>query len=229
MVAVGTEITLRPPHRSGLADFPHPALVEGRTRSAFGALGAHVAPIRGLAASVTCQVRRWVRGMRCCSPFLRPAAFPPPSPPPMSLGIVRGFIGTMQPSDSSHLPIGLRYLQLPRLARDRDHGCGRREVSQVPYKGRNHVLRVSDCARFIPCKPFARGMMLPSLQRNEIGTSEFDPFRSSMPGPVVAPVNASRRPSRDAAHHSGTGRLARPYPVEDLHLLSFASLPGALS
>ena len=134
----------------------------------------------------------------------------------------------MQPSDSSHLPIGLRYLQLPRLARDRDHGCGRREVSQVPYNGPDHVLRVSDCARFIPCKPFARGMMLPSLQRNEIGTSEFDPFRSSMPGPVVAPVNASRRPSRDAAHHSGTGRLARPSPVEDLHLLSFASFPGAL-
>jgi len=47
--------------------------------------------------------------------------------------------------------------------------------------------------------------------------------------PVVSPVNASRRPSRDAAHHSGPGRLARPYPVEDLHLLSFASFPGALA
>src|SRR6202045_4212126 len=30
--------------------------------------------------------------------------------------------------------------------------------------------------------------------------------------PVVSPVNASRRPSRDAAHHSGAGRLARPSP-----------------
>src|SRR5258708_2643261 len=30
--------------------------------------------------------------------------------------------------------------------------------------------------------------------------------------PVVSPVNASRRPSRDAAHHSGSGRLARPSP-----------------
>jgi len=26
-------------------------------------------------------------------------------------------------------------------------------------------------------------MMLPSLQRNEIGTSKFDPFRSSIPSP----------------------------------------------
>src|ERR1035437_11037769 len=41
--------------------------------------------------------------------------------------------------------------------------------------------------------------------------------------PVVSPVNASRRPSRDAAHHSGSGRLARPYPVKDFHLLCFAS------
>jgi len=30
--------------------------------------------------------------------------------------------------------------------------------------------------------------------------------------PVVSPVNASRRPSRDAAHHSGSGRLAGPSP-----------------
>src|SRR5262245_18386989 len=42
--------------------------------------------------------------------------------------------------------------------------------------------------------------------------------------PVVSPVNASRRPSRGAAHHSGSGRMATPYPVKDLHLLFFASL-----
>jgi hypothetical protein len=41
-------------------------------------------------------------------------------------------------------------------------------------------------------------------------------------------VNASRRPSRDAAHHSGSGRMASPYPVGDFHLLFFASFPGAL-
>jgi hypothetical protein len=34
--------------------------------------------------------------------------------------------------------------------------------------------------------------------------------------------------SRNLVRHSGPGRLARPYPVEDLHLLSFASFPGAL-
>jgi hypothetical protein len=30
-------------------------------------------------------------------------------------------------------------------------------------------------------------------------------------------------------HHSGPERLAGPYSVKDFHLLSFASLPGALA
>lgn len=46
--------------------------------------------------------------------------------------------------------------------------------------------------------------------------------------PVVSPVSASRRPSRDAAHHSRSGRMASPYPMGDFHLLFFASFPGAL-
>src|SRR6202048_5610706 len=46
--------------------------------------------------------------------------------------------------------------------------------------------------------------------------------------PAVSPVNASRRPSRDAAHHSGSGRMASPYPMGDFPLLFFASFPGAL-
>ncbi len=41
---------------------------------------------------------------------------------------------------------------------------------------------------------------------------------------MVSPVNASRQPSRTAAHHSGPERLARPYCAVDFHLLSFADL-----
>src|SRR4051794_26514113 len=48
--------------------------------------------------------------MSCCSPFLRPAAFPQPSPPPISVGFVRCFNGTTQPSDSSSVPRQLRLL-----------------------------------------------------------------------------------------------------------------------
>ena len=50
------------------------------------------------------------------------------------------------------------------------------ETSQVPRKELPHVHKVSDCARFFLCKPVRHGMMLPSLQRKEIGTSELDPF-----------------------------------------------------
>ncbi len=76
-----------PPHKSRRALLTHRAPVEGRTRSAFGAWAAHAAPIRGRAASVTCRFRLCVRDMRSHVPFLRPAAFPPPSPPPMSQGL----------------------------------------------------------------------------------------------------------------------------------------------
>ena len=44
---------------------------------------------------------------------------------------------------------------------------------------------------------------------------------------MISPVNASRLPSRTIAHHSGPKPLAKRYSAEDLHLLSFASFPGA--
>jgi hypothetical protein len=93
--------------------------------------------------------------MRRGVPSPRPAAFPPPSPPPMLLGIVRGFLGTMQPSDSSSACMPIVRL-LPSWA---GPACSpdTNEVSQVPYKGRLHVRGVSDSARFLVRKPFARG------------------------------------------------------------------------
>jgi hypothetical protein len=81
-VAVGTGVASCPPRRSRRAAFPHRAPVEGQTRPAFGAWAAHPVPIRGLRPSVTCRFRLCVRSMRWPLPFLRPAAFPPHSPPP---------------------------------------------------------------------------------------------------------------------------------------------------
>src|SRR5262245_61024955 len=73
----------------------------------------------------------------------------------MLLGIVRGFFGTMQPSDSSsaYMPI-VRLLPSwagPMFSPDAG------EVSQVPYKGLLHVHGVFDSARLLVRKPFARG------------------------------------------------------------------------
>jgi hypothetical protein len=204
MGAVGTRIAPRPPHRSRRALLTHRALIEGRTRSAFGVLGTHTAPIRGLTASVTCHIRLCVRDMRCCLPFLRSAAFPPPSPPPILLGLVRGFIGTMQPSDSSCLPGGLRSMELPRQARNRHHDYGQHEASQVPYKGRSHVHGVSDCARLLIRKPVARRgccLLVSELDRH----LEIRPVSQLNTQPVVSPVNASSWPSRAALASLGAG------------------------
>src|SRR5215211_6057309 len=49
-------------------------------------------------------------------------------------GLVRGFTGATQPSDSSCLPRSLRSPERPIPARDRRGGCGQQEVSQVPTR-----------------------------------------------------------------------------------------------
>src|SRR3954471_23565770 len=54
------------------------------------------------------------------------------SAPDLSAGVVRGFTGTMQPSDFFCLPDRRRSFELPDPARDRQSGCGRQETSQVP-------------------------------------------------------------------------------------------------
>jgi hypothetical protein len=93
---------------------------------------------------------------------------------------------------------------------------------------RVHVHEVSDCTRFLFRKPITRRghcLLVLELDRH-LGIRPVSQLNNR---PAVSPVNASRRPSRDAAHHSGPGWLAMPYPVEDLHLLFFASFPGALA
>ena len=133
-VAVGTRVAPRPPHRSRRASFSHRALIEGQTQSAFGAWQPNPAPMRRLAASVTCLIRRCVRDMRCLSPSLRSTAFPPQPPPlltrqhcsalPRYYAVVR-LLGS---STAATPP------RLPTVARDRLSDCGRDEVSQVPTR-----------------------------------------------------------------------------------------------
>ena len=90
------------------------------------------------------------------------------------------FAGTTTSSESSPpcmLIFGLRLHEPIRPAEpDTD------EASQVPCKGRLHVHGVSDCARLLIAKPFQREDVAFSSS-NWIGTSEFDPFRSSIPSP----------------------------------------------
>ena len=91
-----------------------------------------------------------------------------------------------------------------KASRAKDTG----EISQFPYKGLLHAwgLRQREARR--PQAIYA-GRILLSGQGNGVSASEFDPLRCSIPSPWS--------PSRP-------GRLARPYPVDDLRLLSFASV-----
>jgi hypothetical protein len=177
-VAVGTAVASRPPRRSRRAAFPHRAPVSGRTRSAFGVLGTHAAPIRGLAASVTGLIRRCVRDLPRSSPSPRPAAVPPPSPPPMLLGFVRGFTGTMQPSDFSPA-----CMLIVRLCLHKSIRCADRMRVRSPRFRRKDVSTCmgSSTARGPSSPSHFGGRVLPSLQLHEIGASEFDPFRGSIP------------------------------------------------
>ena len=99
--------------------------------------------------------------------------------------------------------------RLPEPARHTSPGMD--ETSQVPTKN------VSTCTR----SPTARGSSHASHSPWDdvaFSSTERDrhlgirPVSQLNTWPVVSPVNASRRPSRDAAHHSGSGRLARPSP-----------------
>ena len=47
--------------------------------------------------------------------------------------------------------------------------------------------------------------------------------------PMFSPVNTSRLPSRVAAHDSGPGWLARPFPYGTFTRYSLPALPGVLS
>ncbi len=60
-----------------------------------------------------------------------------------------------------------------------------------------------------PTLAIAHGMMLPSPQRKKISPLEM-PVSQLNTQLMVSPVNASRQPSRTAAHHSGPEWLARP-------------------
>src|SRR6266704_1692033 len=99
----------------------------------------------------------------------------------MSLGIVRGFTGTMQPSDFS-----LAYMPIVRLSPAwAGPACApdTNEISQVPTKGRNHVHMGSTTARGSSSPSHYGGRILLSGQRYGVSTSKFDPFRRSIPSP----------------------------------------------
>jgi hypothetical protein len=102
------------------------------------------------------------------------------------------------------------------------------ETSEVPRKELLHVQKVSDCARLSHASQYAVGrccLLVFELDRR-LGIRPVSQLNTR---PVASPVNASRRPSRDAAHHSGSGWLARPSPWWTCTSYSLPASPGALN
>src|ERR1700736_2237019 len=180
MVAVGTRISPRPPHRSRRALLTPRAPPSGqkscdeRFNHARRPARSHYSDRRGISALCPNRGRLTavpLGGGPSLHDFRRELA-----PLFQSLRKYYGLIRLL-----IHVHARRTACRLPEPARHTRPGMD--ETSQVPRKELLHVHKVSDCARFFPCKPVRHGTMLPSLQRKEIGTPELDPFRSSILGP----------------------------------------------
>src|SRR5713226_9167833 len=87
-----------------------------------------------------------------CSPRVRPF---PPRPPPEVAFLCSVASSVLRPHPTSHpRTCSACGYCLPEPART-SPGAG--ETSQVPHKELLHVHKVSDCARFFPCKPIRHG------------------------------------------------------------------------
>jgi hypothetical protein len=141
------------------------------------------------------------------------------SAPDLSAGVVRGFTGTMQPSDFSCLPDRRRSFELPDPARDRQSGCGRQETSQVPTRSltaRTGLrLRWSDGpSQSGPAHVACGGSQRLGLHDIEFFGAQYSPHRLA--------VYASRPPSPMIPQHSLPGGRY-PLPGPDFHRLDRAS------
>src|SRR6266852_5875827 len=125
-----------------------------------------------------------------CSLRVRPF---PPRPPPEVAFLCSVASSVLRPHPTSHPRTCSAYgYCLPEPART-SPGTG--ETSQVPHKELLHVRKVSDCARFFPCKPLRHGrccLLSTELDRH-LGIRPVSQLNTR---PVVSPVNASRLPSR---------------------------------
>jgi hypothetical protein len=166
--------------------------------------------IRRTAANrIDVATRLSVRTTAACRLFPLGEALPSTASAGSCLPLFGRFVGTMASSDfSSAYMLGVRLL--PSRA-------GQARVRARVRPPRFRAKNFSTCTR----SPTARGSPHPSqyaMGDVAFSFSERDrhlgirPVSQLNTWPVTSPVNASRRPSRDAAHHSGSGWLAKPSP-----------------
>ena len=152
--------------------------------------------------------------MRCCLPSLRPAAFPPPSPPPISVSFVRCFNGTTQPSDSSSVPRQLRLLDF--LSRP---GIAQATAGQTRSPRFRRDPSVRDVASD-PGRATVPRITAPHILPSAVATASAPAIsRISWlnPTPQTITVYASPWSSPSTTQHSLPGGRY-PFPGPDFHL-----------
>jgi len=103
---------------------------------------------------------------------------------------------------------------------------GRTRVRSPRFRAKDvfHVHGVYDSARLLVRKPLrGEDVAFSSTERDRhLGIRPVSQLNNPAHSDPCETLRAE--PRGYPSHHSGPGRLARPYPVKDLHLLSFASL-----
>src|SRR3954467_7331208 len=152
--------------------------------------------------------------------FTLPSTLPSTlSAPRLSAGVVRGFIGTIWPPDSSYLPIRLRLLAFPNrpgIAVATAGGMRSPRFRRVPF-GRNGVF---DHGRAVAPRMTVRNM-LPSTFSTVSAPAGLYLSRLNNPLHTIA-VYASPWSSPSTPQHSLPGDPLRSYPFHRLERASFA-------
>ena len=160
-----------------------------------------------------------------CSPSLRSAAFPPPSPPLVPTSFVRGIPGTMQPSDSSPLPRRFRLPDFPSRPSTAEAGMG--ELRSPRFRRFPFVRNgVSDHGRAVTPR-IAVHNILPSTFSTASASATLNFSWLNIPLHTIA-VYASRPSSPAAPQHSLEGGLLLPYPRRTFTGWKAPASPGAL-
>ena len=170
--------------------------------------------------------RRRVRTTAACRLFPLGEALPSTTSAGSCLPLFGRFLGSMASSDfSSTCMLGVRLMAFP----SRPGTLLRAWMRPPRFRAKN----VSTCTRSSTARGSSHASHSP-WDDVAFSSAERDRHLGSRPvsqlntWPVVSPVNASRRPSRDAVHHSGSGRLAKPSPWGTCTSYSLPACPGAL-
>jgi len=146
------------------------------------------------------------------------------SAPRLSAGVVRGFIGTIRPSDSSYLPIRLRLLAFPNrpgIAVATAGGMRSPRFRRVPFE-RNGVF---DHGRAVAPRMTVRNM-LPSTFSTVSAPANLYLSRLNNPLHSIA-VYASPWSSPSTPQHSLPGDPLRSYPGRTSTGWNAPASPGA--